>query len=269
MQSTPPLAPLLAAPLWVPPQDGELPIGRDFEAVSRIFLGAPYRNSALGEGEGHYDSDPLARLDAFDCTTFVETVWAISRAQDRRWRERLHELRYREAKIDFWQRLHFIEFDWVPYHLKAGTLEELTPHLGMSVQTRRARLDRLRWLERHHSSQVASFRQKFPAELPHEAPLSFLRGEDLWGQSEGLSRLKAELGSGALLANFVRWEERPAAYAQVSHQGFIFLKGSQIVLRHASTVHRKVMDVDFLAYLKAQEKPPYRRGFQIYRLRLK
>ena len=43
--------------------------------TGQSFLGAPYMNSPLGEDVAP-DSDPLIRFDAFDCTTFVETVLA-------------------------------------------------------------------------------------------------------------------------------------------------------------------------------------------------
>src|ERR1035437_2644460 len=54
---------------------------RDFaeilNQVSAALLGKPYQLGPLGEGKfGAEDPDPLYRLDAFDCTTFIETVMA-------------------------------------------------------------------------------------------------------------------------------------------------------------------------------------------------
>src|SRR5690606_32543867 len=50
------------------------------DKLSSIFLGSDYVGDPLGEGEsGVYDRDPLYRFDAFDCTTYVETVLALSR----------------------------------------------------------------------------------------------------------------------------------------------------------------------------------------------
>ncbi len=53
------------------------------EAISELFLGVPYKLGALGEGPGgEFDRDPLIRFDAFDCTTFVETVMALALNSD-------------------------------------------------------------------------------------------------------------------------------------------------------------------------------------------
>jgi hypothetical protein len=48
-------------------------------AASGKFLGTPYLESPLGEGEGP-DPDPQERYDAVDCLTFVEETLALSLA---------------------------------------------------------------------------------------------------------------------------------------------------------------------------------------------
>ena len=70
------------------------------------FLGTRYINSPLGEGCAP-DSDPLIRFDAFDCTTFVETVIANGDI------ETLNQIRYKDGQIGFLNRNHFIESDWL------------------------------------------------------------------------------------------------------------------------------------------------------------
>ncbi len=58
-----------------------LPLGQSMEAISAYFLDKRFKTDALGEGPGAPVSDPLARLNAFYCTTYVETVWAIHRTK--------------------------------------------------------------------------------------------------------------------------------------------------------------------------------------------
>ena len=70
------------------------------------FIGAPYINSPLGE-EVAPDTDPLIRFDAFDCTTFVETVLANGDV------DKLNRIRYQDGNIGFLNRNHFIESDWL------------------------------------------------------------------------------------------------------------------------------------------------------------
>ena len=74
--------------------------------VGAGYLGARYILDPLGEADG-YDSDPLVRYDAFDCTTFVETVLADG---DER---RLSVIRYRDGVVAWENRNHFIETDWL------------------------------------------------------------------------------------------------------------------------------------------------------------
>ena len=49
--------------------------------ISEYFKGRPYVLGNLGEGsQGKYDQEPLYRTDVFDCTTYVETVIALAKA---------------------------------------------------------------------------------------------------------------------------------------------------------------------------------------------
>ena len=70
------------------------------------YMGAKYMRDPLGE-ERAPDTDPLIRTDAFDCTTFVETVMAGGDVNN------LNQIRYKDGEIDFLNRNHFIESDWL------------------------------------------------------------------------------------------------------------------------------------------------------------
>ena len=81
-----------------------------FLSNGQAFLGAPYANSPLGE-EIAPDTDPLIRFDAFDCTTFVETVLANGDIR------KLNRIRYQNGNVGFLNRNHFIETDWLHNNL--------------------------------------------------------------------------------------------------------------------------------------------------------
>ena len=49
----------------------------------------------------------MIRFDAFDCTTFVETVLADGN------KDRLNKVRYKDGNVGFLARNHFIETDWL------------------------------------------------------------------------------------------------------------------------------------------------------------
>lgn len=82
--------------------------------AAQKFIGVPYAAHTL-EGS---PEQLTVRLDSLDCTTFVETVLALSyTAGERRssWRDfvyNLERLRYRNGRIDGYpSRLHYIS-DW-------------------------------------------------------------------------------------------------------------------------------------------------------------
>jgi len=122
------------APLGLPPSNTHIQeelrrihqqapsLAQRVEAVSELFLGVPYKLGSLGEGpDGEFDRDPLIRFDAFDCTTFVETVMALSLDSDLDSAVRtLQKIRYKDGQIGYATRNHFIELDWVPNNVRAG-----------------------------------------------------------------------------------------------------------------------------------------------------
>ena len=85
-------------------------ITKRLEYFSKSFIGRPYLASPLGEGRG-IDADPLLRYDAFDCTTYVETVIASALAEtDADIVNLLNRIRYTNGRIDFASRRHLPEF---------------------------------------------------------------------------------------------------------------------------------------------------------------
>ena len=128
------------APLGLPPSNTHIQeelrrihqqaasLAQRVEAVSELFLGVPYKLGSLGEGpDGEFDRDPLIRFDAFDCTTFVETVMALSLDSDLDSAVRtLQKIRYKDGQIGYATRNHFIELDWVPNNVRAGYLHDIT-----------------------------------------------------------------------------------------------------------------------------------------------
>lgn len=255
-------------PAWIPPSDAELKIGQRLFEVSERFIGAPYLNNALGEGAGSYDPDPLERLDAFDCTTLVETVWAISRSslQGPAWKDELQKIRYRAGKVGFFDRLHFIARDWVPYHSEKKSIEDATDNLGIVPVKALTHIDRRSWLQKYHPSQLSGYPLAFAQDRAQDVPLAYLTYKSLLEDPLAWTRLEHELAKGGLMVNFVKPESSlKPKYVQVTHQGFFFIKAGRMILRHASTIHRRVMDVDLLAYIKAQENPARLRGVQLFR----
>ena len=126
--------------------------GDDFthrlDAVSRELLGAPYVLGPLGEGAPP-DADPRFRLDAFDCTTYVETVLALAlsaagdEAAARSWLDRI---RYTGGVQEFASRRHLIDAQWIPELERDGLLRDVTRRIGGgATRTASLRLSRAAW----------------------------------------------------------------------------------------------------------------------------
>ncbi len=257
---------------WKAPSAEQIPFGQGIEAVSEVFLGAPFVNNVLGEGPGQHDPDPLFRLDAFDCTTFVETVWALAfhTNKGQSWTSDLQRIRYRNAEIKFNQRLHFISLDWMPYHERRTALIDITRQIGIPVSESTTSIDRLSWYRKMHPSELPEYLKLNPNEKPVAATIKFLAFKEILENPEGIPNLKRELLKGPILANFIRpnWDTVAFLGTQidVSHQGFLILKADKIVLRHSSFGLGKVGDEDFVEYMKTYKNHATLKGIQLARI---
>ena len=109
--------------------------------IGEEYLGAPYVLDPLGEGIAP-DTDPTIRFDAFDCTTFVETALANGDI------DKLNKIRYKDGKIDFLNRNHFIETDWLPNN--ADLVENVSAQYGdTAIHT--VTIKRSGWMKRIHN----------------------------------------------------------------------------------------------------------------------
>lgn len=248
-----------------------LPIGQSMETISAYFLEKRFKTDALGEGPGAPDSDPLARLDAFDCTTYVETVWAMHRTRDGQdWTRVLQALRYRDGQVNFTERLHFISVDWLPYHQKMGRAQDVTATLGLPLLESKTLIDRRGWYQKKHPSQLLDFLSRHPKNGQEWAQVKYLSFASLLDHPAALEKLKDELKKGVLLANFVRPNFDMVASIgtaiDISHQGFLLLKDGNITLRHASVSLMKVGDEDFMDYMKFYRHHRSLKGMQLVRL---
>jgi hypothetical protein len=248
-----------------------LPLGQSMETISAYFLEKRFKTDALGEGPGAPDSDPLARLDAFDCTTFVETVWAMHRTRSGQdWTRELQDLRYRDGQVNFTERLHFISVDWLPYHQKKGRAQDVTASIGLPLLEAKTLIDRRGWYQKKHPAHVLDFLSRYPKSETELARIHYLSFGALLDSPIALEKLREELKKGVLLANFVRPNFDTVASIgtaiDISHQGFLLLKDGEIILRHASVSLLKVGDENFLDYLKFYRHHRSLKGVQLVRL---
>lgn len=244
----------------------ETSVQKRLDLISKIFVGFPYgKGGPLGEGEnGRYDQDPLYRFDAFDCTTYVETIMALALARDvNEFESHQDKIRYEDGMVDYLKRNHFTDLQWIPNNIENGYMNEFTYEVvpRHEVKIAKALINFPGWIRSHKINQIvvphapAEERQSRLEEL-HSLATSFSTSVARVPYVE-ISRILAKpsilnnIPSGAVV-NFVRpnWDLTEAAgtHQNISHQGFLFRIGKVLYLRHAST-SGTVEQLPFIDYL--------------------
>ena len=212
------------------------------EAVSELFLGVPYKLGPLGEGpNGEFDRDPLIRFDAFDCTTFVETVMALSLDSNLEAATRtLQKIRDKDGQIGYAARNHFIELDWVPNNVRAGYLRDITAEVAGKKAIKVSKtISKRRWYSRKSAaslegsfsdnekkSQLLKLRRLGKQFPDKRATLTVL-------PLKALPQALASIPSGTI-ANLVHADKRYKDTI-VSHQVLLIKKSDGWYVRHAAS----------------------------------
>lgn len=240
------------------------PLAKKIEYFSAKFLKKPYLGGALGEGvNSPFDSDPLYRFDAFDCTTYVETVMALALADSpRHFLETLKHIRYQGGKVSLFTRNHFTSLDWMPNAEGLGFLKDQTRVLAAGkAMTLTTAIDKRKWYESQAVSMVKStdfisekvqyIQEKTKSFSPEVVHLPYIDKSDFLQNPRMLLHFPK-----AGVVNIVRknWNTREAIGTDldISHQGIFFERNGEIIFRHASFKKSSqfVVEVPLLDYVR-------------------
>ena len=245
------------------------------------LLGAPYVGGPLGEGlQGQYDRNPLARFDAFDCTTFVETITAL--AISKSWGDfetTLNRIRYRNGEVSFTARNHFTDLDWIPNNVRAGIYRDITESLAPGrTLVAQALIDKRAWYEKLPASRIQipgisdDERSKLLLELraeglrfsPEEATVPYVALSELFAPDGGAIFDRIPSGS---VVNIVRpnWNLVAAigTHLNISHQGFAVRKNGVLYFLEASDVLKSVAMIPMTDYLRSYLSSPTIKGINV------
>lgn len=250
------------------------------DRYSQRLMGQPYVGGALGEGStGTFDRDPRFREDAFDCTTFVETVMAVAKAKTKAAiMTNMDKIRYKDGVVSFETRNHMPGIDWIKNNKSNGTLVDITRSIdpestymaealiqkdewfrklgegslvGISDDEKTAKLDQLHALAKKFGKTV----EKIP----------FLYKYKIVENPEILQRIP----HGSII-NIVRpkWNlvEAAGTHLNISHQGLAFHKEGVVYFRHAK-VNDKVTEEPLLDYVKRTIESPTIQGINVLSVR--
>lgn len=208
--------------------------------IGEKYLGTKYLNDPLGE-EKFPDTDPLVRFDAFDCTTFVETVLADGDL------DKLTKIRYKNGQINFLNRNHFIELDWLQNN--HDIVENVSNQYGKTA-SRKLVIDKQNWLKRVHNTNTKI--------LPQSTTLEYIP----------YSNLTEINNKEPLIVLFVidnpKKRDKIGTDLAVPHMGFLLPNGK---LRHASSNNGMVVDVDFYDYTKRRAKNKNNIGVSLVKIK--
>ena len=196
--------------------------------IGKQYLGAKYVNDPLGE-EMAPDSDPLIRFDAFDCTTFVETALANGD------KDLLTKIRYKNGKIGFLTRNHFIESDWIQNN--SDIVQNVSNRYTQTPGVRTVVIDKQRWFKRVHGIDV-----KFPKTTTEIEYIPYSDNINI--------QIKKPMIVLFIIDN-PKIADKIGSDLAVAHMGFVLPNG---VLRHASSQFGRVIDVDFAKYIAERAK---------------
>lgn len=252
------------------------------EKMSRLFLGRPYLLGALGEGaSGRYDQYPLYRTDAFDCLTYVETVLALSLADNAHsFEHMMKQIRYEDGQVSFLKRNHFTDLDWNPNNQRNGFLKDVTlgihnQDLQSVAQVATAVINKPAWYQHLPISRIR-LDQPLAEKRLHElkqrglslpietATIPYIPLTTIFDASGQVNEaILKQIPNGGII-EIVRpgWDLRYAIGTQlnVSHLGFAFWQDGILIFRNASTLKGHVVDQPLVDYLRDARQSKTIRG---------
>lgn len=201
------------------------------------MMGIPYVANTLDVKD---EETLIVHLDKVDCTTFVETVLALSLTEKEgkidfgSFKQALQYVRYREGRLDgYASRLHYFS-DWIKDNEKKGIVRERTREIRISIP----QVLQLDFMSTHRDSyrqlrnnlllttQIAEIEKAWK-----NVSVSYIPKACLNASSEEL-----EIKNGDILAITTNIEG-----LDVVHTGFAIWMGGKLHLLHASSAMKKVI----------------------------
>jgi len=214
--------------------------------LSELFIDTPYGEQPLGEGEGR-EPQPRWRLDVMDCQTLVETVLAMANANSvAEAKLVLDDIRYASPNdISFGGRNHFFEAQWVPAALRKGYLREAVRDIDGGAPQADLVLKRSDWPQKAALRRLAPVASRIPE---GRFSIRYLPLEEARAK-------KGEIEPGTVLATV---REASRHVVRVTHMGFVLKTAEGIVVRHAGSDDKRVLDEPFDDFIKRQERYKWR-----------
>lgn len=183
--------------------------------ISGKLLGAAYLRRPL-IGSPTETEVFIARMDGFDCITFLETTLALARAKSQdEFLSLLKKIRYRNGEAAYQQRLHYAT-DWVQHLIQLRLMADMT--VGETTVHREKLLNLVKGVP----PQMSNF---------HFFPRTEIHAVSRWLKD----------------GDFILFVSGRAGL-DVSHAGLIVRNGEKLLMRHARRSHKKVIEQDLMEF---------------------
>jgi hypothetical protein len=219
-----------------------LPFPERIDALSRLFVGVPYTDLPLGDGDAGPEPGPLFRTDGVDCQTYVETILAMANARSLpQAKTILTDIRYADGKPSFQTRNHFTEAQWLPVNARKGYLHDEVPALDRKAPAETLTLVKSQW------TQVPGLKRLSTANIPEgKYNVRYLPLDEV-------AKRAKDIAPGTIL--MVVREHDPNRVVRITHMGFVLKTEAGLVVRHASTgKDRAVLDEPLEAFVQRQRE---------------
>lgn len=258
------------------------------KTISAALLGKPYLLGALGEGpQGRYHQNPLYRMDAFDCETYVDTVLALALAHNlNQFKQCINHIRYRDGQVSFIHRNHFTCLDWNKNNQHQGFIKDITDtirdkHQQPIVKYAHALIDKPSWYGRfsiqmikiNHLSalekarRLQSLKQEGQSLSATTSVIPYIPLSALFDATGKANQPLFDQIPDAAMIEIIRpnWDlsKDIGTHLNVSHLGFVIREKSGLFFREASSVKHAVIDVPLIDYLRDAQKSPTIKGINL------
>ena len=207
----------------------------------------------IAEAVGGHSVNDIAPLvpKSYDCTTFIETVAALSRSEgSEEFVKNLLAIRYKDGQASFEDRNHFPEADWIPNNNKSNILRDITVEIAqessVSTKIESKTIDRGKWLVSRASR--AGGDRKLASIIKNNDQLNKIIEVQLpYIPISSVNEIIGRIPNGVII-NLVHKDDHRHPVL-ITHQGFIIRQGDQVLIRHASRGGR-IRTIELSTYLK-------------------
>ncbi|MCX7958093.1 MAG: DUF1460 domain-containing protein [Deltaproteobacteria bacterium] len=211
---------------------------KKIEIISSAFLNTPFKESSIGEGDG-IDPDPLINLEFMDCVTFIEYIIAFVNSENiKDFEKHILNLRYKDGRADFYQRLHLPDFQWFPKALNNKYLVDITDIVGSKYVKQFNKTLYKDFYIGYHKVDKSNL-------VSREAVIRYIPREDI-------ENIYSRIPEYSVIRILRKDSHRPYV---TTHMGIVIKKGNKKYLRHSSRhFGGKVTDTPLNAYFSTFEK---------------